>query len=282
MSNVAKFLIVLNLILAAVFVGSAANYLGQKDYVQHGLEADKADLQSKLSKLQGEYNTLDGKNKELSAANSALTTKAGELDTARAGLKGQNDQLAAAHSALTEQHTHAMQALDALNNTLKAAQAQITTLSGERDAQVKKAEAEAEARTKAEAVLAQAKQQLDAETAAKNDAMALVAETNRKSQEQAAELEAWRAAYPDVSKGNAQAAIPPAKVLAADNTMDIVVISVGESSGVKRGNQYVLSRGNKYVATIKITDVQADKATGMVVKGMKQIAINPGDVVSNG
>lgn len=282
MSNVAKFLIVLNLILAGVFVGSAANYLGQKDFVQQRLEGERDELSKQLGTLKGEYATLDGKNKELSAANSALSEKSSVLDSTRTQLKGEVDRLAAAHAELTKNHGHAVQALDALNNTIKTMQDQIKTLSSERDAQVKKAEAADEARLKAEAVLSQAKQQLDAETAAKNDAMAQVADTNRKNQELQAEVEGWRTRFPGAGGGAAQPAIPPAKVLAADNSMDIVVISVGESSGVQRGFQYVVSRGNKYVATIKITDVQADKATGMVVKGLKAVAINPGDAVING
>ena len=48
MSNVAKFLIVLNLILAGVFVGSAANYLGQKDYVQTDLQKEVDALKSSV------------------------------------------------------------------------------------------------------------------------------------------------------------------------------------------------------------------------------------------
>ena len=68
-------------------------------------------------------------------------------------------------------------------------------------------------------------------------------------------------------------------MLAADNGMGLVVISLGQEDGVQKGFEYIVSRGSKYVATIKITDVQAKKATGMSVKGMQQMPISTNDTV---
>ncbi len=282
MSNVAKFLIVLNLILAGVFVGSAANYLGQKDYVQSDLEGQVSRLKTDLATAKTTANELDKRNRELSADNTKLSNDKQAADAKATQLASENATLNKLIVSQGQDLSQAVQGLNQLNGTLQTLQGQNQTLTSERDALKQSRDSEHEARVKAEAGLAAAQQQLSDETSAKKDAMAMVADTNRKNQDLAAQLEFWRTKFPNVDSGAAQPAIPPAKVLAADDRMDIVVISVGETSGVQRGFEYTVSRGSKFVAKIKITDVQADKATGMVVKGLKQMPVQAGDAVTNG
>lgn len=282
MSNVAKFLIVLNLILAGVFVGSAANYLGQKDYVQSDLETKVKNLTVDLSAAQARANELDKKNRDLSADNTKLLGDKQAADAKVSSLTLENANLNKLVVSMGQDHSQAVQGLNQLGGTLQALQEQNQKLTSERDALKQSRDAEHEARVKAEAVLAQTQQQLNDETVAKKDAMAMVAETNRKNQDQAAQLEFWRQKFPNVDSGAAQPAIPPAKVMAADDKVGLVVISVGETSGVQRGFEYTISRGSKFVAKIKIIDVSADKATGMIVKGLQQMPAMPGDSVTNG
>jgi hypothetical protein len=123
--------------------------------------------------------------------------------------------------------------------------------------------------------------QLEDEVGARKSAEGAVADANRRVQELEAELEGWRTRFPNTQPGNAQPAITPGKVLAADNAMGLVVISLGEEDGLKRGYEYIVSRGSQYVATIKITDVQAKKATGSVVKGMQKSPVQANDTVMN-
>ena len=65
-----------------------------------------------------------------------------------------------------------------------------------------------------------------------------------------------------------------AKVLAADNDANVVVISVGAEDGVKVGFTYTVSRGNSYVATLKITKVDAKLSSGSVSLGKSPVAAN--------
>lgn len=281
MSNVAKFLIVINLILAGVFVGSAANFLGQKDFVQQKLEGEREDWKTKFQNTKTERDTFDAKNKELSGENNTL--KADKLVAVQAAgdAKKEAEGLSALLTSQGASLSRAVMALELLNSQTAALQALNATLQGERASLKESRDTEHTARVAAEAMVATTGRQLEDEVAARKAAEGVVADTNRRVQQVEAELEAYRVAFPNFKGGTVQPAISPGKVLAADNAMGLVVISLGEEDGLKRGYEYIVSRGSQYVATIKITDVQAKKATGTVVKGMQKSPVQANDTVMN-
>jgi hypothetical protein len=281
MSNVAKFLIVLNLILAGVFVGSAANFLGQKDFVQERLEISQKDLNLKLQAATTEVATLTTRNRDLSNENTSLKEQIATATQARTDMEKANQQLAAQNTSLSANLAHATTALELLNGTLRANQDTIKNLQEERTALTASRDTEHNARVAAEAMVANIQRQLDDETAARKATEAAVADSTRKIEELEAEVAAWSSKFPNADIGKAQPAITPGKVLAADNAMGLVVTSLGEEDGVKSGFEYIVSRGSQYVATIKITDVQAKQSTAMVVKGMQKSPIQANDTVMN-
>ncbi len=277
MSNVSKFLIVLNLILAGVFLGTASNFLGQKDHVQRELElmVDKwkqahgaSDIELKAQREQG--NRLGAENSDLKARFSAAEATAQAKNS-------ENQQLAANIASQGMALNNATAALAAQNATIKAYEETIKSLQDERTIVHQSRDAEKDARVKAEAVQAQLQRQLDDETGAHKAAQGELAAANAKVQSLEAEAEAYRVQYGQ--QGTVQPAIAPGKVLAVDNGMGLVVVSLGEEDGVKNGYEYIVSRGNQYVATIKITDVQAKKSTGLVVNGMQKQPISANDTV---
>jgi hypothetical protein len=281
MSNVAKFLIVLNLILAGVFVGSAANFLGQKDFVQERLENQGKDLQLRLTNATTEVGTLQAKNRELSNENTNLKEASAIATTAKTDADKANAQLSQMNTTLSSNLAHATSALELLNGTLKANQDTIKNLSEERTTLNARVETEHTARVAAESMTATLQRQLDDETGARKATEGAVADANAKIQTLEAELEGWRARFPNVEPGTSQPAVTPGKVLAADNQMGLVVISLGEEDGVKVGYDYIISRGSTYVASIKVTNVQAKQATAMVVKGMQKSPVQANDTVMN-
>jgi hypothetical protein len=68
-----------------------------------------------------------------------------------------------------------------------------------------------------------------------------------------------------------------AKVLAADDATNVVVISLGSEDGVKEGFRYTISRGNQYVGTIEITHVEAKQAAGRSQRDVQSRPIMKGD-----
>jgi hypothetical protein len=281
MSNVAKFLIVLNLILAGVFVGSAANFLGQKDHVQHGLELNLKAETEKYVNARTEAENLKKSNTSIQGENSNLKTQIDVARQAASDAERANQMLSQANTTLSTNLHHATTALELLNGTLKSNQDAIKNLQEERAKLTESRDAEHTARVAAEAMVANVGQQLTDETGARKSTEAAFADATAKIQSLEAELSGIKAKFPNFDSGGAQPAITPGKVLAVDNAMGIVVLSLGEEDGLKAGYEYIISRGPTYVATVKVTDVQAKKSTAMVVKGMQKSQIQANDTVMN-
>lgn len=281
MSNVAKFLIIVNLLLAGVFVGSAANFLGQKDHVQQQLEQARDDFKTKWADAKAAADSFQAKVNALSAENTTLKETAGKAEQA----KSDADQKAAALAtrldtadknliSATRGIESMTQQAGVMQEQIKNLQAQVGTLKESRDTENK-------ARVAAEAMSATLQRQYDDEVAARKGTEGALADANRKNETLEAELGYYRSAFPNAKPGTAQPAITPGKVLAADNATGLVIVSFGEEDGVKVGYEYIISRGNQYVATVKVSDVQAKKATAMVERGMQKSPITPGDTVAN-
>jgi hypothetical protein len=279
MSNVAKFLIILNLILAGLFLGTASNFLGQKDYVQAQLESSVKDWQDKHGALDTEFKATKDSLLKTGAENSTLKAANSGLEATVTQLKAENQVLAAHSASQGEALTHATKALESQNATIAAYEETIKNLQNERTTLVSSRDAEKDARVKAEAVQAQLQRQLDDEVSAHKASEAQLADANGKIQSLSAEAEGYRVKYGGM--GQVQPAVAPGKVLAVDNGMGLVVVSLGEEDGVKNGFEYVVSRGNKYIATIKVTDVQAKKSTALVVQGMQTGPVSANDTVGN-
>lgn len=280
MSNVAKFLIVMNLILAGVFVGFASSYLGQKDHLQEAAELEIKDLKKNLEGTKSELTVVTAKSNQLSAENSNFKAQQTGLETEAKMAKAESQNLNDRLNTMGMQLSHAVKALELQNDTLKAYEGQVTALQDTRTKLTESRDAEKDARVKAEAVQGQLQRQLDDETSAHKASEATLADANRKIQELDAELAAYRTRFPG-NMGTVQPAMPPGKVLAVDNAMGIVVVSFGDEDGAKTGYEYIVSRGNQYVATIKITDVQAKKSTGMVLSGLQKSPVQANDTVVN-
>lgn len=279
MSNVAKFLIILNLILAGAFLGAASNYLGQKDHVQARLESAVREWQDKHTASDTELKLTRDNLTKTGAENSTLKTLAAALEARAQAKESENQNLVSANNSQGEALNRATASLEAQINVISSYEATIKGLQEERTTLVSSRDAEKDARVKAEAVQAQLQRQLDDEVSAGKAALAQLGDANAKIQALEAEAEAYRRKYGQ--EGTVQPAMPPGKVLAVDNAVGLVVLSLGAEDGVKNGFEYIVSRGNQYVATVKVTDAQAKKSTGMLVSGMQKSPVSAGDTVSN-
>ena len=71
-----------------------------------------------------------------------------------------------------------------------------------------------------------------------------------------------------------------AKVQAADNGVDIYILSVGSADGVTEGYEFHVYRGNTYVATVVVDKVFPNHCSTHVKDGLKKGDIRPGDDAS--
>ena len=91
MNTVAKILIVVNLILAAAFLMSASNFLGQQDLWKAKHEVDTADLQEQLELKQAQLDIKIKDNADLLAQSQAMSKQLGEFKQQATDMKALAD-----------------------------------------------------------------------------------------------------------------------------------------------------------------------------------------------
>jgi len=265
MSTVAKVFVVLNFLLAALFLGSASALLGHSDHwkARHTTDTSKltADLTTEKNKSKSLESELSKAQSDKNASDQAAAERKREaetLQTQNATLKEKFDSLLASHAAATR-------ALQIAQNTIDNVQKLVGVLQDSRKTDIDnltKALAEKNEAVKMqnalEANLNDATQQL-------KDALAKLASTQTELQRATFELASYRTLYPN-GPGTEQP-WQVGKVLTADAANNIVVVSLGAEDGVKVGYRYAVSRGNQFIATITIMSTQAKMAAGKVTLG---------------
>lgn len=265
MSTVAKVFVVLNFLLAALFLGSASALLGHSDHwkARHTTDTSKltADLTTEKNKSKSLESELSKAQSDKNASDQAAAERKREaetLQTQNATLKEKFDSLLASHAAATR-------ALQIAQNTIDNVQKLVGVLQDSRKTDIDnltKALAEKNEAVKMqnalEANLNDATQQL-------KDALAKLASTQTELQRATFELASYRTMYPN-GPGTEQP-WQVGKVLTADAANNIVVVSLGAEDGVKVGYRYAVSRGNQFIATITIMSTQAKMAAGKVTLG---------------
>lgn len=272
MSTLAKVFVVLNLLLAVAFLGSAATILGNQDAYKAKLEQERKDHAGVLAERDRTIN-------DQKAANANLVLQKNEASTAMAAARAEADarkstmdMMAAEATKLSAAYEAASKALLIAQNTIKEGRTLADQLQTERQTLLKRV-GEAED-TAIAAVKMQNKLELDMEnaTAQIQDQAAKLKDCQDQNDRLRFRLEAAERSGAAVPTGEQPA--QRAKVMAADNEANVVVISIGAEDGVKVGFTYTISRGNSYVATLKIMKVDAKLSSGSTSLGKGPVQVN--------
>lgn len=265
MSTVAKVFVVLNFLLAALFLGSASALLGHSDHWKARHTTDTTKLSADLNTEKNRSKALESELSKTQADKTASDTAAAERKREAETLQTQNATLKEKFDSLLASHAAATRALQIAQNTIDNVQKLVGVLQESRKTDIDnltKALAEKNEAVKMqnalEANLNDATQQL-------KDVLAKHATTQTELQRALFELESYRKLYPN-GPGTEQP-WQVGKVLTADAANNIVVVSLGAEDGVKVGYRYAVSRGNQFIATITIMSTQAKMAAGKVTLG---------------
>lgn len=279
MSSIGKIFVVLNLVLAAAFVGWAANAVStsgdyKKKYedavaaagkdkmaldeelkkVRADLGLSKTDLQNAVSardEAKRAQERLTTENKDLASANATLgasitkiETTLGEITASRDKAFDDTKKALAAQKAADEARRTAELAQQAAEEAKAAAEGQL------RDVQAQVASLEKE------------KTKLVNETASLQTSLdSLVAMTGT-----------------PISEVTSVAKIDGA-VLGIDTSVapGLVAINVGSTQGVKRGHTFDIFDGATYKGQVKIEFVHADMSSGLITRPVPGQTIRQGD-----
>ena len=276
MSVVARILIVLNLVLAVVFLGASATFLGQKESWKKLHEVDTQKLKEEVADL---TNTVSAKEnlfrqQEQEANNfknqmSEIKAKYEQAETDLQTFKDNYNKLNSDHKKLSDTYQTQLANNDSLRNDLNAAVAAKDTAM---------AEARAATDTSNNAVTEQ--KRLESELMDAQDQIAglekKIVELSKEIESAGVVLQAYKDKYGEISEIVSAPALS-AKVSAVDEKLNIVVLSIGKDDGVKPGFTFTVYRGDQYVGKVVVDDVAKDHCSGYSKKELQKGSIQVGD-----
>jgi hypothetical protein len=276
MSTVAKVFVVLNLILAVAFLGAAAAFLGWDDWYRKRLDAALGEHGRVLTARDAVITDLRGQLAEAQRNAKDATDQKNTLQGQVSALQASYDQMKKSYDELNASATAATRALLVAQNTIKEGRQLTDQLMTERQALTDTAKRFQEERDAAVKNQATADLQLEKTMTELKDLTVKLSQTETDLQRTQFRLRQFEERYPGGMPGPEQP-MQTAKVLAADDATNVVVISLGSEDGVKEGFRYTISRGNQYVGTIEITHVEAKQAAGRSQRDVQSRPIMKGD-----
>src|SRR5262245_36351170 len=258
MSTVAKVFVVLNLILAVAFLGAAAAFLGWDDWHRQKMETEVA---ARDKTIAARDTTIKEKSAELADAQKARDDAMRLKENAQgenSALKASYEQMKKSYDELNASATAATRALLVAQNTIKEGRTLTDQLLAERQKLTDEAKRFQEERDAAVKNQATADLQLEKSMTELKDLTAKLTEAEESLRKAEFRLGEFSRRF-----GNAAALPGPeqpmqtARVLAADDSANVVVLSLGSEDGVKEGFRYTISRGNQYVGVVEVVRVEA-------------------------
>jgi hypothetical protein len=279
MSLFAKIMVVLNFILAVVFLASAGTFLGAMDNWKQQHANLKSSTDTTIKEKDGTISSLDGQLAQMRQAKEAAEKSKALAEQAQASLQESNETLNRNNAELRgslKQLSDTHQSVVDANNRLQSEKAELSNKL--ETAQGDKRDALDQVDTANQRIA-----QLEGEL---RDATANLAAQEKANVSQAEKIDALTTSLRLYEK--TFGALPEAiqmvpvngKVQSVDNAMDIFVISVGAKDKVAVGYEFTVSRGNDYVSTIVVDTVYPNHAACRTKQGMKKSDVQPGDNVA--
>lgn len=279
MSLFAKIMVVLNFILAVVFLSAAGTYLNAMEDFKAKHTAEVSAHAETKSTLEQQVTAAENRERE-------ALGRAGEAEKAQAAAEAAQVSLTKSNENLQAESAQLRESVTKLGNTYEQAVANNTQLQAKIDQlnndlrtareDARSARDETNTTNTTNADLEQRVANLEKQLA---DAQA----ENTAASASIERLQTRIALYVDIygAPPNVTAmADVQGRVQAADNEMDIYVLSVGSKDEVEVGYEFTVYRDSKYISTLVVNEVGDNYAACHTKAGMKKHDVKPGDSVA--
>jgi predicted nucleic acid-binding Zn-ribbon protein len=277
MSPIGKVFTVVNLVLAALFVGSAAALIqtGQDWRVQYEA-SDQAFKDLEASSNSALAKAVAEKQQEENAKNGFAAEKA-QLESDKAALEDELNTQREQNADLRERLTSIDGKLGDLESTNRSQQSQITTLNENATALRSERDEALDARDEAEAARAGAERNATSFERERDELQIALGRANEAVASKSAQLAAVASQYKiDLNNLNDQPELA-GRVTAVDSThgTTVVVINLGKNDGVKPGHTFDVYAGGEYKGKIYVETVNASQSAATIqMAGIGEIAVN--------
>ncbi len=279
MSTIAKIFTVLNVILAAAFLGWAANAVQLNTDYKTKLEQEQAAHNETKALLSKDKSDLAAKLKEADEARTRLQTQVEEAKAENSRVDNDNKANASKLETMESDYKKIAGTLEGIQADAKTAhEAQLKAQAAQHDAESKAKDASA-AQLAAEAKATKLEGDLIAanELIANKEKELKTAETER--QQVKTQLETVVAATGYNLKDIQAMPLIEGKVLAVEMGVEpgLVSINCGEGVKVKRGYTFELFQGTTYKGQARVEYVYPDMCSAVLVRKVKGETIRVGD-----
>ncbi len=264
-----KIFIVLNLIVA-VFVGAAA-------FVVYGKQLYWVDQTSKaVDSGNAMYVTMKNDNMRLEAELAQLKTKSLEDKAQITALVSEKEKLVKENTLQTQTIEEKSSNINNLNDTLK----QLNIMIERKEERNKEIQAKLDTEIlKNSAAVKEAEYhqaqsiEVAAELRESENEMLQLAKSNadlvRRVTLVSTQLEKYVERYgADPVAGNQSEVAINGRVMQIEPTLDLVILSVGEKDKVTKGMEFVISRGDNYIAKVRVANVYDNMCSARIISGM--------------
>jgi hypothetical protein len=282
MSPIGRIFIVLNLILAALFLGWASHALGTTENYRTLLaeeetahKATEVAAAEEKDQLDTTINALEDQTRATREERNLLQADKERLETQLSEEKRSNEQM---HGDLTSIRA----TLNDYNDTIRQ-------LEASKDGAVERAH-EAEGERDDATAAAQAAEQLqrDAEDAKRGSDLRVTDLEGQRTglQDQVTQLETHLAMVFEMTGLSVQSLVSVPKIdgQVLDVRMDLapglVMLNVGKNQKVERGYTFEVWHGSQYKGQVRVADVQGDVCSALVVNAVEGTMIRQGDSAS--
>jgi len=282
MSVVGKVFIVVNLLLAMLFVGWAATMLG----LAHDWKGQYDTLKTETDKAQADLNKrID----DLTAQNSTLQKTKGETEDENRRLKDdkdaltqRNDKLAADNADLSKSVEGIRVQLDQFRENSKQMQDRIAQLEKDNDEKTQSFNQARDDQSAAEQNAARLEEQLatanETISGLKEQVTSMTAENERLTNIKVA-YETTMGGADRIGIGEAAPRID-ARITSVNDQYGYVMLNVGEDDKVKIGYKFDVYRGKDYLGEVEVRNVSADTSYAKITMKADNATFRVGDEAS--
>jgi outer membrane murein-binding lipoprotein Lpp len=276
MSVIAKILVVINLVLAVVFLGASSTYLGQKESWKLQKEKVETELNREITELKTNLQNTQAQYAEQQQYTSTAQREAAERKAMLDAKEQEYTRLDVAHNTLLGQ-------VERLSQTARDLQATIDQLNNDKTTALKDRETaltEKQAAVDAENSAIAEQRRVEAEWANSQDLAANLEKQIVSLTEELDKAKLLLAAYEkEVGPLGPIIGVPKlnAMVSGVDNSLNIIMLSIGRDDGVKIGFEFTVYRGNEYIGKVVINRVERDYCSGESKKPLEKGPIQVGD-----
>ncbi len=279
MSTMARIFIVLNMLMAVAFaMASLSLYAKKTNWAQQSKvnEDAKNKLTKELSDMKAQLENVKGPQenelRNLRGENETLKATLAEVRDSNSEIKGKFEKLTGTYNLMSD-------SVNELRNTLEG-------LHKRNDELLKKANEAISERTKAVSEKEFAETRAIEVAADLQQAMSELEELAKNNADLVNRVTSLNIALQKVTE---QTGIDPLKtptpstpisgaVLQVEESVGIVILNVGESDKVERGMEFVISRGDQYIAKVRVRTLYGDMCSATIIPGLKKGAIAVNDM----